>query len=203
MLLLGSACIIIIYAQEKADSTKPVPLSKPTASIPKQQVGAKADSTKPVPSSKPTASVPKQQSGAKYYRAALNTLEKSDETSSKTTSDTLKVEARLIEIPGKFPPNDLYNYVFIMKYRIMRVLKGSYTKKDILVGHYNPLFSRDRIKDKMASTVHGNVKHFEVNSRHLLTLMPLERIWKDAVEDDYTDSDLVSYFALEADTVAP
>ncbi|MBD3242540.1 MAG: hypothetical protein GF331_18265, partial [Chitinivibrionales bacterium] len=31
--------------------------------------------------------------------------------------DTLKVVARLIEIPGTFPPNDLYNYVYIMKYR--------------------------------------------------------------------------------------
>jgi len=34
--------------------------------------------------------------------------------------DTLVILARLTEIPGAFPPNDLYNYVYIMKYRVIR-----------------------------------------------------------------------------------
>ena len=163
----------------------------------------KADSLKSAPSQKPKVSVPHQRYHPTYHKAALKALAKPAETTFKTTIDTLKIEARLIEIPGNFPPNDLYNYVYIMKYKVIKVLKGSYTKKEILVGHYNPLISRERIKDKMASTVHGNVRRFEVNGRHMLTLIPLERIWKDAVEDDYTDLDLQSYFALEADTVAP
>jgi|WetSurMetagenome_2_1015567.scaffolds.fasta_scaffold244761_1 hypothetical protein len=144
----------------------------------------------------------KQQQSAKYYRAALSTLAKTAEVASKQANDTLKIEARLIEIPGKFAPNDLYNYVYIMKYRVVRVLKGSYAKKEILVGHYNPLIPRDRIKDKMAEIVHGTVKRFAVQDKQVLTLIrPIDRVWKDAVEDEYTDSDIESYFALEADTL--
>jgi len=44
-------------------------------------------------------------------------------TSPVLSKDTLIIIARLVEIPGKFPPNDLYNYVFIMKYRVVKVLK--------------------------------------------------------------------------------
>ncbi len=120
----------------------------------------------------------------------------------KSANDTLKILARLIEIPGKFPPNDLYNYVYIMKYRVIEVLRGSYTQKDILVGHYNPLIPRNRIKGAMAENAQGTISRFEVNDKHILVLIkPIERVWQDAVEDDYTDSDLVSYFALKADTV--
>lgn len=119
---------------------------------------------------------------------------------SKASSDTLEIMARLIEIPGKFPPNDLYNYVYIMKYRVIKVLKGSYANQEILVGHYNPLIPRNQIKDKMASVVKGDVVKFEVNAKHRLVLVkPVEKIWKDAVEDEYADSDMDKYFALKAD----
>jgi hypothetical protein len=121
----------------------------------------------------------------------------------KPSQDTLVIVGRCIEIPGKFPPNDLYNYVYIMKYRVMKVIKGVYTGQEILVGHYNPLIPRQRIKDKMAAFVRGNVARFETGAKHTLTLIkPIERIWKDAVEDDYADSDLDKYYALTAD-VAP
>ena len=118
----------------------------------------------------------------------------------KKSQDTLIVIARLIEIPGKFPPNDLYNYVYIMKYRVMKVLKGVYSAQEILVGHYNPLIPRPQIRDKMAAFVSGNVAKFETGAKHKLVLVkPIERIWKDAVEDDYADSDLDKYYALKAD----
>ncbi len=176
--LLCSACFFFAGAQEKADTSK--------AAI----------------APKPAAAPSKQQQSAKYYRAALTTIAKTAEASSKLANDTLRIEARIVEIPGKFAPNDLYDYVYIMKYRVIRVLKGSYTKKEILVGHYNPLIPRDRIKDKMAEIVRGNVKRFEVNEKHSLVLIrPIERVWRDAVEDEYTDSDLESFFALEADTL--
>jgi hypothetical protein len=119
---------------------------------------------------------------------------------SKASQDTLIVIARLIEIPGKFPPNDLYNYVYIMKYRVMKVLKGMYPAQEILVGHYNPLIPRQQVKDKMTPFTGGNVAKFETGARHKLVLVkPIERIWKDAVEDDYADSDLDKYYALKAD----
>jgi len=163
----------------------------------------KTDSTKAMQSPKPVAGLKKQQNDPKFHRSAINAVAKYPETSTpgKTTNDTLKLLARIIEIPGKFPPNDLYNYVYIIKYKVIKVIKGQYTKKEILVGHYNPLIPRNQIKDQMAETVRGNAKHFVVNDKQALTLFPLEKVWKDAVEDDYTDLDLESYFALETDTL--
>jgi len=114
--------------------------------------------------------------------------------------DTLVVLARLIEIPGKFPPNDLYNYVYIMKYRVLKVVKGTYGSQEILVGHYNPRIPRKQIHDKMVPNVKGSLSAFEVNAKHRLVLIhPIESVWKDAVEDEYTDSDMEKYFAVVAD----
>lgn len=116
--------------------------------------------------------------------------------------DTLFIDARLIEIAGKFAPNDLYNYVYIMKYRVLKVEKGTYTEKEILVGHYNPLIPRKDIKDKMDQFVDGNVDKFIKGSKHRLVLItPIEKVWQDAVEDDYMDSEEDKYFALKADKI--
>lgn len=114
--------------------------------------------------------------------------------------DTLVLTARLIEIPGTMPPNDLYNYVYIMKYRVLTVKKGVCSQKEIYVGHYNPLMSRRQIKGKMDSLVNGNVDKFLAGSKHQLTLLsPIEKVWKDAVEDNYIEIEQPRYFALIAD----
>lgn len=116
--------------------------------------------------------------------------------------DTLIVAARLIEIPGKFAPNDLYNYVYVMKYRIIKVENGAYSRKEILVGQYNPLIPRAKIKDKMDAYVNGNVEKFEVGSKQRLVLItPIDKVWKDAIEDEYFDSELDKYFALKSDII--
>jgi hypothetical protein len=117
-------------------------------------------------------------------------------------ADTLVVVARITEIAGKFAPNDLYNYVYIMKYRVLNVVKGVYKGQDILVGHYNPLIPRAQIKDAMKKYVSGNVEKFEVGAKHRLTLIaPIDRVWKDAVDDEYPDSDQEKYYALKAEIV--
>jgi hypothetical protein len=122
----------------------------------------------------------------------------SEKKTSKT--DTLVVNAKLIEIPGKLPPNDLYNYVYIMKYQILNIVKGTCTDKEILVGQYNPLIARNMIKDKMDQYVNGNVKTFATGEKHVLKLItPIESIWKDAIEDEYFDSDLPKYYAIQTD----
>jgi len=118
----------------------------------------------------------------------------------KKSMDTLVILARLTEIPGAFPPNDLYNYVYIMKYRVIKVLKGAYKKQEILVGHYNPLIPRCQIKDRMRALAAGDIVKFEKGVRQRLVLVtPIERVWKDAVEDEYPDSDLDKYYALKAE----
>jgi hypothetical protein len=118
----------------------------------------------------------------------------------KKTGDTLVVIARITEIPGKFASNDLYNYVYIMKYRVLSVVKGVYKPQDILIGHYNPLIPRAQIKDIMKKTVAGNVEKFEVGGKQKLWLIsPIDKVCKDAVDDEYSDSDLIKFFAVKAD----
>jgi hypothetical protein len=117
--------------------------------------------------------------------------------------DTLKIIGRVIEIPGTFPPNDLYNYVYVMKYRVMKVLNGSYDEKEILVGHYNPLIPRRKIKDKMDKYVEGDVEKFEEGNKHELVLVnPIDKVWKEALEDEYFDIDMSEkHYAVRADVV--
>ena len=116
--------------------------------------------------------------------------------------DTLVVTALLAEIPGKFAPNDLYNYVYIMKYKVLKVEKGKYAEKEILVGQYNPLIPRARIKDKMDSLVNGNADKFIVGVKNRLKLItPISAVWNDAIDDDYIDSELDKYFALRTDII--
>jgi hypothetical protein len=118
----------------------------------------------------------------------------------KAGGDTLVIAARLIEIPGTFPPNDLYNYVYVMKYRVLKVEKGSYSGKEILVGVYNPLIPRTKIKDKMAKYVDGTVTKFEEGGKHKLVLItPIDKVWSEAMEDEYFDSEMTKYYALKTD----
>ena len=115
-------------------------------------------------------------------------------------NDTLVITARLLEIPGKFAPNDLYNYVYVMKYRIIKVEKGNYPEKEILVGQYNPLIPRNKIKDKMDEFVDGTTTKFEEGAKQKLVLIaPIESVWNEAVEDEYFDSELKKYYALKTD----
>ena len=139
------------------------------------------------------AAAPEKSAGAKAMPVAGK---------SRAKVDTLVVTARVSEIPGKFAPNDLYNYVYIMKYKIIKVEKGAYAGKDILVGHYNPLIPRTQVNDAMDKYVDGDVAKFEVGNKHRLTLIqPVDLVWTDAVEDQYFDSDLQKFYCLKSDVV--
>src|SRR5678815_6179553 len=63
---------------------------------------------------------------------------------------TLVVTAKLVEIPSKLPPDDLYDYAYVMRYQVQG---GPLDKQFILVAHYKPLQPRSKIKDKMKSQV--------------------------------------------------
>ena len=95
-------------------------------------------------------------------------------------ADPVTVEARLTEIPGKMPSNDLYSYVYV-----------------ILVGVYNPLIARGKVKDKMADKSKGNVGEFKAKAKHTLKIVPLEGNWDGAVEDEYFDDESPRYLAIE------
>src|SRR4030095_5118171 len=54
------------------------------------------------------------------------------------------VTAKLVEIPSKFPPDDLYDYAYVMRYEVQG---GPLDKQTILGGHYKPRQARDKIED--------------------------------------------------------
>ena len=108
-------------------------------------------------------------------------------------ADPISVEGRLTEIPGKMPSNDLYSYVYVLKYKVISGMDA----KEILVGVYNPLIARGKVKDKMADKSKGNVGEFKAKAKHKLTLVPLEGNWDGAVEDEYFDDESPRYLAIE------
>ena len=113
--------------------------------------------------------------------------------------DTIEVTAKLVEIPGKFPPDDLYDYAYVMKYKVQG---GKLDKKTILVAHYKPRRARKKIKDQMMKYVGGKLKKFKQGDVHVMTLDPdLQKIWQGAVIDDFFASDRKStrYWCLKVD----
>ena len=112
---------------------------------------------------------------------------------------SLVVTAKLIDISGSFPANDLYNYAYVMRYQLIKVVIGTFPDAEILVGHYNPRMPREEIKDEQDAKVGGNVKSFEVGAIHYLVLAPMDETWTGAIEDDYFKDKHARYWALWAD----
>lgn len=111
----------------------------------------------------------------------------------------ITVTAKLVEIPAKFPPDDLYDYAFVMRYVVSG---GPMDKQTILVAHYKPRRARSAIKDGMKDVVSGKVRAFHEGDVHKLTLTPnIKSVWKGALVDEFAATDHKSprYFALVAD----
>lgn len=111
----------------------------------------------------------------------------------------LVLTAELEGIAGQFPANDLYNYAYVMRYKVIQVLKGAYADSSILVAHYNPRMARAEIKDEQDAKVGGNLKSFQAGDAHYLVLDPLDGVWTGAVEDDYYKDRRPRHWALWAD----
>jgi hypothetical protein len=111
----------------------------------------------------------------------------------------LTVTAKLVEIPGKFPDDELYDYAYVMRYV---VVGGPMDKQPIFVAHYKPKQPRGAIKDKMKSVVSGKVRTFHQGDLHKLELTgDLKSVWKGALVDEFSAVDRKStrYFALVTD----
>jgi hypothetical protein len=115
--------------------------------------------------------------------------------------EAVVVTAKLTEIPSKFPPDDLYDYAYVMRYEVQG---GPMDKQSIFVAHYKPRQPRAKIKDKMKEHVKGKLRSFSQGDVHKLKLEPnLKKVWTGALVDEFaaTDRKSVRYFALEADPV--
>jgi hypothetical protein len=119
----------------------------------------------------------------------------------KPAMPTTDVTARLVKIPGKFPPDDLYDYAYVMQFQVEG---GPLDKQLILVAHYKPRRPRPEIDDAMKKNVGGQLKRFETGALVRMTLTEnLRAAWKGAVIDEFfaTDRKSTRYFCLKADPV--
>jgi hypothetical protein len=111
----------------------------------------------------------------------------------------LSVTAKLVEIPGKLPSDDLYDYAYVMRYQ---VVGGPLDGQSLLVAHYKPKQPRAKIKDKMKGVVSGKLRSFTVGDLHKLKLTSdIKKVWPGPLVDEFaaTDRKTVRYFCLEAD----
>jgi hypothetical protein len=116
-----------------------------------------------------------------------------------STAELSEVVAKLVEIPSKLPPDDLYDYAYVMRYE---VVGGPLDKASILVAHYKPLLPRSKIKDAMKAHVKGKLRSFVQGDVHKLKLTPaLKSVWKGPLIDEFAAADRKStrYFCLEVD----
>jgi len=113
-----------------------------------------------------------------------------------TTLGTAEVSAKLLEIPSQFPPNDLYNYAYVLKYRVLAVHRGKIEGDEIFVAHYNPLKPRLHVQDEFSGKVGGHLERFRAGDTHRMALeAPLDQFWMGGVIDKYFSQKGVRYWA--------
>jgi hypothetical protein len=114
-----------------------------------------------------------------------------------TTLGDTEVTAELVEIPEPFPPNDLYNYAYVLKYRVLKVHRGQVPRGEILVGQYNPLKPRSGVQDEISGKVGGHLEVFRAGETHRMALAsPLDQYWMGGIIYKYFDEKGVRYWAI-------
>jgi hypothetical protein len=114
-----------------------------------------------------------------------------------TSLGSAEVTGELIEIPGTFPPNDLYDYTYVLKYRVLRVHRGDLSTPEIFVGHYNPLKPRATVADEQSGKIGGRVEKFRAGDIHRMALdAPLDQHWMGGIIDKYFDQKGIRYWAV-------
>lgn len=123
-----------------------------------------------------------------------------------TTMGRIEVTAKLVEIPGEFPSNDLYDYAYVMKYEVVEVHRGE-ASGTLLVGQYNPLKKRGEAADVRTGEIGGDVKRFRVGDLHRLALdAPIDNFCMAGIINKYAEStppDTPIYWAFWTNQVIP
>jgi hypothetical protein len=87
-----------------------------------------------------------------------------------TTLGTIEVTAQLEAIPGEFPPNDLYDYAYVLRYRVLETHRGQVDGDTILVAQYNPLKPRAEAADDRAKGIGGTLHRVQAGDVHRMAL---------------------------------
>lgn len=117
---------------------------------------------------------------------------------------TIEVTARLVDIPGTFPPNDIYDYAYVMKYEIVQVHRGE-ASGTIFVGQYNPIKNRAEAADERSGEIGGTVTRFRTGDLHRLALdVPIDNFCMAGIVNEYAEkepSDAPIYWAIWSNQV--
>ena len=117
-----------------------------------------------------------------------------------STAGSVEVTARLVEIRGELPRKKLYDYVYVLKYRVLKVHRGKADGDEIFVGQYNPLKPRAAARDKFVKDVCGNLDRFEPGDVHRMALAePLNDLYMGGIIDKYFQEKGTRYWAICTD----
>jgi hypothetical protein len=108
-----------------------------------------------------------------------------------------EVTAQLVEIPGPLPSNDLYNYAYVFKYKVLQVHRGKVDGDTIYIGQYNPLKPRAKAADTESGKMGGDVEQFRAGDTHRMALeTPLDQQWMGGIIDKYFEQKAPRYWAV-------
>lgn len=103
-----------------------------------------------------------------------------------TTLGSVEVTARLVEIRDRFPDLPMYDYVYVLKYQVLKVHRGKMDSETLYVGQYNPLKPRSRAADGRVKTVGGNLDAFRAGNVHRLALeVPIDDYYMGGIINKY------------------
>lgn len=103
-----------------------------------------------------------------------------------TTLGSMEVTAELVEIRGEFPDDPLYNYAYVMKYRVVKVHRGHVDRPLVFIAHYNPHKPRRGAADHAVKDVGGNLGSFRAGDVHRMALTgPLDDHYMGAIINKY------------------
>ncbi|MDP6115835.1 MAG: hypothetical protein QF437_02310 [Planctomycetota bacterium] len=92
-----------------------------------------------------------------------------------STFGRFEVTAKLVEIPGRLPDPEQFDYTYVLKYEVQEVHRGEIAAKEIFVGHFNPPDPRYMAANKKISGIGGNLREFVSGHSHRMALdLPLE-----------------------------
>lgn len=105
----------------------------------------------------------------------------------KTSSlGSVEVTAELADIPGEFRSDPLYNYAYVVRYKVLRVHRGKVDQPFIYVAHYNPYKPRSQAADPTIKNIGGNVKQLKIGDRHRMALQaPIDDYYIGAIINKY------------------
>jgi len=106
-----------------------------------------------------------------------------------TQLGSIEVTAELTEIPEEqFPNIPMYDYAYVLKYKVLQVHRGQMEGDTIYVGHYNPLKARDKVADARMEKIGGNLKRFRAGEVHRMAMeVPIEDHFMGGIINKYHD----------------